>query len=102
MPGSERSGRKGSGAAMLADRGFAIARRGADLMRARASGGLAPEEMAWLEEVHAFVMATEIYAAKIALVRALTDDEDVTDACLRLAQQSVDRYGPLLRLADVA
>jgi hypothetical protein len=103
MPGNERSGRKGLGAAMLADRCFVIVRRGADLMRARAAGIPDPDgEAGWIEEAHAFGMVAEMYAAKIAIARSLLDDEDATDACLRLVGHSVDRYGPLLRLAGAA
>ena len=102
MPGTRNSGRKGSGAAMLADRCFASMRRGADLMRAHSTGGLTPDMEAWIDEVHALVMVAEVYAAKVALARALLDDEDATDACLRLATHSVDRYGPLIRLAEAA
>jgi hypothetical protein len=102
MPGASGSGRKGLGAALLADALYEHLRRGADLLRARCPGGLGANEEEWVEQSHSLVMQKEIDAAKTALARSLLEGEDVTDACLKLAMHSYERYGPLLRLADAA
>lgn len=102
MPGSERSGRKGLGAILLADALYEHLRQGADLLRSRCPGGLGAHEEAWVERSHSLVMQQEIDAAKTALARSLLEGDDVTDACLKLAMHSVARYGPLIRLVEAA
>ena len=102
MPGTRKSGRKGLGKALLADGLYDHLRRGADLFRELCPGGVGPDVEAWIEASHGLVMQGEIDAAKTALARSLLEGDDVTDACLRLAVASYDRYGPLLRLVDAA
>jgi hypothetical protein len=100
MPGNHRSGRKALGAALLADGLDDHLRQGADLFRALCPGGVGADVAAWIEASGVMLRQAEIDAAKTALARSLLEDDDVTDAALRLALDTYERFGPLIRLVD--
>lgn len=102
MPGTERSGRKGIGESLFAERLYGHLKGMADWLRETFPDGVPAYAEQWIETSHALVMQQEIAASKVTLAAKLLEGDDVTDACLRLAWQHAERYGPILRLAGAA
>jgi len=86
------------GEAICADELHEHLRQGADLMR---RDGIDAEEVSWIERCQRLVLRQEIVRSKTAIAAGLLAGDDVTDACLRLAEQHARSY-PLVRLAGAA
>lgn len=102
MPGASGSGRRQQGETLFADALHQHLSVGSRMLRDLCRGGLTPEVERWIEASQSLVLRQEIVASRTALARALLEGDDVTPACLRLATQHVERFGPLVRLSDAA